>query len=288
MRTLLIGARGQLGTALAPLFDGELHAPSRGELDLADPPAAYRWVMGCRPDLVINAAAYNLVDRAEDEPQVAYAINALGPRALARACAELGCALVHVSTDHVFGIEPQRQTPYREEDAPGPVSAYGVSKLAGEYFVRAGCPRHFVVRTCGLYGVAASPGKSNFVETMLRKAREQNEITVVQDQRCTPTWAADLARAIWRLVATQQYGLYHATNSGQTSWYEFARTILEMARLDARVVPTSSAQYAARAARPKYSVLDGSLLFRAIGSALPDWRESLANYLNSRGAHAHG
>src|SRR5262249_44784847 len=149
-----------------------------------------------RPDVVVNCAAYNLVDRAEAEPEAAFAVNAWGVRHLALACRDLGCVLAHFSTDYVFGLDEARRTPFAETDAPGPVSAYGLSKLAGEYVVRALCPRHFVIRTCGLYGVWGSGGKGgNFVETMLRLAGERKSLPVVTDQTCTPSYAVDVAAA---------------------------------------------------------------------------------------------
>jgi dTDP-4-dehydrorhamnose reductase len=286
MRTLLIGAAGQLGTALAPLLTGDVCAPCRNELDLANPPMVNQFLSDLQPGLVINAAAYNFVDHAEEEPERAFAINALGPRQLAIACRRLGAVLVQVSTDHVFGLDPSRTEPYQETDAPGPVSAYGVSKLAAEHFVRAICPSHFIVRTCGLYGTSRTAGKGNFVDAILRKGREQKEVAVVADQRCTPTSAADLAQALVRLVATGRYGLYHATNAGHASWAEFAQAIFRMAKIDARAKPITTLQYGAKAARPRFSVLDCAKLSGALSAPLPHWEESLANYLAARGKHA--
>src|SRR5262249_53174380 len=150
-----------------------------------------------RPHVVVNCAAYNLVDKSESEPDVAFTVNAFGPRLLAKLCAEREATLVHFSTDHVFGVDSARTTPWTEADAPGPVSVYGASKLAGEHFVRAICSKHVVIRTCGLYGVWGSGGKgTNFVETMLRLAGQGKPLRVVADQRCTPTYTVDLAEAV--------------------------------------------------------------------------------------------
>lgn len=286
MRTLLIGARGQLGTALMPLLSGEVHTPDRSALDLAHPASIRQFLSALQPRLVINAAAYNFVDRAEDEPELAFAINALGPRQLAIECRRLQAVLVQISTDHVFGLDPARTAAYQETDAPGPVSTYGVSKLAAEYFVRANCPRHFIVRTCGLYGKSQSAGKGNFVEAMLRKAQEQNVVAVVADQRCTPTSAADLAQALAGLVSTDRYGTYHATNGGDASWFEFAQAIFRLANVDARVQPIGTSEYKARAARPCFSVLDCTKLAGVLARPLPHWQDSLARYLAERGKHA--
>ena len=236
-----------------------------------------------RPDLVINAAAYNLVDRAEDEPDVAFQQNAFAVRHLAREVDALGGTLVHISTDHVFGLDGHPGHPWRETDLPGPVSVYGASKLTGEYFARTLCARHLVVRTCGLYGVADSPGKGNFVATMLRLGRQQTEVRVVDDQHCTPTRATDLARAIVDLVATRAQGLYHATNSGATTWCGFAREIFRLAGISTPVIPIRSTEFAAKARRPAWSVLSGEKLARQRGVAMPEWNVALAEYLAERG-----
>ena len=193
MRTVIIGAQGQLGSELARRLDTAVPL-GRAEIDIADAASVQAALDARQPQLVINAAAYNLVDRAEEEPERALAVNADGPRYVARWCAGHDAALVHVSSDYVFGADSQHNVPYTEEDPPGPLSAYGRSKLAGELFVREECPRHFVVRTCGLYGRSPT-AEGNFVSTMLRLGRERDELRIVDDQRCTPTSVADLADA---------------------------------------------------------------------------------------------
>jgi dTDP-4-dehydrorhamnose reductase len=233
-----------------------------------------------QPNAVINAAAYNMVDLAEDEPELAHTVNALGPRALAKYCAARDIPLLHVSSDYVFGLDDNRKTPYREDDATGPLSVYGTSKLAGEFFVRSVCPRHFVVRTCGLYGRNAPHG--NFVETMLRLAGQGKKLRVVDDQRCTPTSTLHLAGAIRDLLSTTSYGIYHATNSGDATWYQFAAEIFRQMKLDVDLTPITTAEYGARAKRPAYSVLDCSRLRSAIGYELPMWKDAFKAYLASR------
>lgn len=283
MRTLLIGSRGQLGTALRSELSGEVLTPSRHELNLADGAAVARLVGECRPDFIINAAAYNLVDKAEDEPAEAFAINAFALRNLAQAAEAAGAVLLHVSTDYVFGLDGARRTPWKETDAPGPAGVYGASKLTGEYFVRAYCARSYVLRTCGLYGMAESAGKGNFVATMLRLGRERDRVSVVNDQHCTPTSAVDLARAICRLLPTGQFGLYHVTNSGATTWFDLAREVFRLAGLKTEVQPITTAQFGAKARRPAYSVLSGERLAEVIGGALPPWQDALTAYLRRRG-----
>lgn len=287
MSIAVIGAGGQLGTELLSCLSGEVIPLGHAEIELTDPSGVEAALAAASPRIVINAAAYNFVDQAEDEPDAAFAVNALGPRNLARYCGPRDVALLHVSTDYVFsgricidGLDAVRSVPYSESDRPEPLSAYGVSKLAGEQFVKGLCPKHFIVRTCGLYGRTRSRGKGNFVETMLRLGRERDELKVVNDQRCTPTATTDLARAIAALLETEAYGLYHATNSGSTTWYEFAREILRLADIDIPLRPISTAEFGAKARRPPFSVLDCSKLAAATGIQMPPWQQALAQYLS--------
>ncbi len=282
MRIVLIGADGQLGRELQRQLDEQVIVFGHAQVEITDPQSAESAIADAAANLVINVAAYNQVDRAEDEPDVAYRVNALGPRNLALCCEDRGIPLLHVSSDFVFGLDSNQTKPCRETDATGPLSAYGVSKLAGECFVRALCRRHFVVRTCGLYGCGKTPGTGNFVETILRLAKQRNELSVVDDQTCTPTSTADLARAIQALIATVDYGLYHATNTGSTTWYRFACEIVRLRQCDVRVRPISSEEFGAKALRPSYSVLDNRKLAETIGFALPPWQEALVKYLNDQ------
>lgn len=287
MRIALIGAGGQLGTALQARLAGHIVSLPRETADLTKSAQLRETVLAARPDLVINAAAYNLVDRAEDEPEQAFAVNAFGVGVLAQTCNQLGVPLVHVSTDYVFGLNVVRATPYSEDDVPAPTGSYALSKLAGEGFVRAYCPKHLVLRTCGLYGCASSPGKGNFVETMLRLGRERGAVSVVDDQSCTPTSAVDLAGAIAELIPTNQYGLYHATNTGSTTWRRLASEIFRIAKMDVSVTAITTAQFGARARRPAYSVLDCSKLAHALGRPMRTWQEALTEYLESRRDSRH-
>ncbi len=282
MKIALIGAFGQLGTELRQTLAGDLVPLGRDRLDLTDAAAVDAVLNEIAPDRVVNAAAYNLVDRAEDEPQTALAVNAVGPLLLARWCGARGISLLHVSTDYVFGLDAARRFPYLETDPAAPVSAYGLSKAAGEAAVRAYCPRHFIVRTCGLYGRQQTRGKGNFVETMLRLGRERDELRIVDDQRCTPTAAADVATAIAALIATDAYGTYHATNAGNATWREFAEEIFRIAGYSTRVTPITTSEYGAKARRPGYSVLDCRKLERTTGTMLPRWQDALAKYIAAR------
>lgn len=286
MRFAVLGAAGQLGRDLCPRLPGEVIPLSRTgtpTVDLARPESLRSHFDDVRPDVVINCAAYNFVDRAESEPQEAFAVNAWGVRELARLCCERDCLLVHFSTDYVFGLDQSRKQPWTEKDAPGPVSVYGLSKLAGEYLVRATCPRHMVIRTCGLYGVWGSGGKGgNFVETMLRVAGQGKPLRVVDDQTCTPSYTVDVAETTLALLKTEQSGLYHVTNSGSCTWHELARTIFELSGIQANLTPIPSSEYPTPARRPAYSVLDHTAL-RALAIPSPrSWREALAAYVKER------
>jgi dTDP-4-dehydrorhamnose reductase len=283
VRYAVLGAAGQLGRDLCPRLAGEVLPLGRSRADLTNAGALAAALDEARPDVVVNCAAYNFVDRAEAEPQAAFGLNAWGVRDLARWCGERDRVLVHFSTDHVFGLDGSRRTPYGEADAPGPVSAYGLSKLAGEYLARALCPRHFVVRTCGLYGAWGSGGKGgNFVETMLRLAGQGKPLRVVADQVCTPSYTVDVAGAVAELVQTGRYGLYHLTSAGECSWHEFAAAIFELAGVQAGLSAITSAEYGAAARRPAYSVLACGEALSAGVTPLRPWREALAAYLRER------
>jgi dTDP-4-dehydrorhamnose reductase len=280
--TLLIGANGQLGCELQQVFhDQDLVPLTHSDFELTDRAHLRDVLHKYRPGLILNTAAYHRVDDCEECPERAFAVNALAVRDLAIAAKAIGAVLVHFSTDYVF--DGQQRRPYREADGPGPLSVYATSKLAGEYFVRVTLPQHFVIRTCGLYGLAGSRSKmGNFVETMLRLAREGREIRVVGDQIVTPTSARELARKVRQLVETGAYGLYHITNNGECSWYQFALAIFEMTGLRPRLQETTGVAFGAPARRPAYSVLDHTNL-RSLGlDDLRHWRDALADYLAER------
>src|SRR5262249_33437089 len=217
------------------------------------------------------------------EPDVAFAVNARAVRDLAVICRDLGCTLIHFSTDYIFGLDETRRAPYAESDAPGPVSAYGVSKLAGEYFVRSICPKHFVIRTCGLYGVWGSGGKGgNFVETMLRLAAEKKQIRVVNDQRCTPSFTADVAAATVELIGKGKFGLYHVTNGGDCTWFELGHEGVMAAGVPVELPPIASGEFGAPARRPAFSVLSNEGLMTVGVSPLRHWSGGLRAYFRAR------
>jgi dTDP-4-dehydrorhamnose reductase len=286
MRVLVIGANGQLGTDLVKILtDVELIPLLHRDVDICDPIGLRSVLRHHAPDVVVNTAAYHKVDECEVNVEKTFAVNVYGVRNLALACREQGCALVHFSTDYVFGGESDRRIPYTETDTPAPVNVYGVAKLAGELLVRQTLDRYWIVRSQWLYGMAGASGKGgNFVELMLRLAREKREIKVVDDQVGSPTYTLDLARTVGELLKSEQYGVYHITNGGRCTWFQFAKKIWDLAGLQPNAQPTTTEAFGALARRPAFSVLDNVALRKAGFRELRHWEEALADYLKSRGA----
>jgi dTDP-4-dehydrorhamnose reductase len=283
VRWVILGGGGQLGQEFARRLPGAGFALTRGEADLTLPASVRTVLTQFCPEVVFNCAAYNLVDRAEQEPETALAINGTGVGELATVCEELGCPLIHFSTDHVFGLRACR-TPFTEDDLPQPLNAYGQSKREGElHLLSHQRLRFLLIRTCGLYGAWGSGGKGgNFVETVLRLASEGRALRVVDDQVCTPTSAADLAEATLALLRREAWGVHHVTNDGSCSWYEFACKALDLAGLRIPVEPIPTAELRQPARRPPYSVLR-SKATRSLGLCPHrPWTEALAAYFDDR------
>jgi dTDP-4-dehydrorhamnose reductase len=282
MSIAILGSGGQLGRDLCSLLTN-VTPLTRADADLTNPPTVAAVLTSLRPQVVINCAAYNFVDKAEAEPEAAFAVNAWAVRELAKICRDMDAKLVHISTDYIFGLDAGRSMPLREEDPPGPVNIYGLSKLAGEYLVLSIVPRHLVIRTCGLYGVWGSGGKGgNFVETMLRLAEQKRPLRIVNDQRCTPSYTRDVANAIMRLIQHDAAGVVHVTNSGDCTWYEFAAEIFRQFRLAVDLTPITSQEFGAAARRPTYSVLSNQRL-TAFGVTPPGpWQDALGRYMAER------
>jgi dTDP-4-dehydrorhamnose reductase len=283
MKVAIIGANGQLGTDLCRILTGQKISVlplTRREIDVSDSTQVDRVLGSIQADVVISTAAFHKVEECEKQAAQSFAVNAVGPRNLALACRQNNAVLVHFSTDYVFDGSERR--PYAEADLPRPLNVYGVSKLAGEHMARLTWERHFVIRTCGLYGVEGSAGKGgNFVETMLKRASEGLPIRVVDDQVLTPTFTGDLAEAVSKLIRTEAYGLYHVSAEGECSWYEFAREIFELAKLKVDLKPVSSTEFLSPVQRPAYSVLSKQKLAQ-LGIAMTAWQEGLASYLAAR------
>jgi len=283
MRIAVLGAAGQLGRDLCPRLPGDVVSLSRAQLDLSDIAGIAPAIASLKPDVLVNCAAYNFVDKAETEPEAAFAVNAWGVRALAQACSAAGTKLIHFSTDYVFGLDASVSTPLTENEPPGPVSVYGLSKLAGEYLTRSCAPNSLVIRTCGLYGVHGSGGKGgNFVETMLRVAGQGKALRVVADQHCTPSYTVDVAETAVALLLSGATGLFQVTNAGSCTWHEFAAEIFRLGNLKPDLTAISSAQFGAPARRPPYSVLSNGRL-ASVGVRAPrPWQDALAAYLQER------
>ncbi|WP_457154261.1 dTDP-4-dehydrorhamnose reductase [Mesorhizobium sp. P5_C1] len=283
MRLVVTGREGQV--ALSLLEAGQRHAGveviaiGRPELDLAKPDAVIDTIAAAKPDIIVSAAAYTAVDQAEDEPDLAFAVNAVGAGKVAEAAAQLGIPVIHLSTDYVF--DGSASGAYVETDATAPRSVYGASKLAGEQAVAAANPRHLILRTAWVY----SPFGKNFVKTMLRLAADRDEISVVADQWGNPTSALDIADAVLHAAATLHgnksfaaFGVYHLAGTGEANWSGFARHILDTSRVSggpwARVRDIATKDYPTKARRPANSRLSSAKFASVFGWNAPDWRQS--------------
>ena len=285
MRTILFGAAGQLGVDLARQCRRRGHTLlplCRSQVDIADESAIRRQIARFKPDCVINAAAYNHVDRAESDTETAMRVNALAVRSIALACAEIGAVLVHFSTDYVF--RGDKDSPYTEMDAPAPQSVYGISKLAGEMFARAFCPAHYVLRVAAVYG---PPGRftnrGNFAEFVLRKCAAGEALRIVDDQFVTPTYGRALAARSLDIVERKiPFGVYHLAGNQPVSWFRFARKIASLAGYSADLEPIDRKQYQSKARRPRYAALSNAAVESASIEAMPSLDAAIAEYLMLR------
>ncbi|EOW9526947.1 dTDP-4-dehydrorhamnose reductase [Bacillus cytotoxicus] len=273
VKVCITGANGQLGKELQEVFmhdKYEVHPLGKDALDVTKMEDVMRLMQQLQPDIIIHAAAYTKVDKAEEEQALAFLVNAIGTRNIAVVAQECNAKLVYISTDYVFSGDQKEG--YHEFHATAPINIYGHSKLAGEQFVQSLHHRYFIVRTSWLYGKHGH----NFVKTILRLADEKEEISIVSDQIGSPTYAGDLARMIERLVETNLYGIYHVCNSGSCSWYEFAKKALQMMRKDVKVHPITTKDYGAKAKRPRYSILKNHMIELNGFPILRGWNEALA------------
>lgn len=286
----VIGNKGMLGTELVNLFDNNHvhYAGTDREVSILDPPPLRNFVENKNIEWIINCAAYTAVDKAEDDSELCHALNAQGPENLGRLAQEIGARVLHISTDYVFSgnplLEAGRPRPYREDDPVGPTGVYGKSKAEGERLLMAAAPNSIILRTAWLYGKHGN----NFVYTMLRLMNERDTIGVVADQRGSPTWAYDLASAILYLINLPHEklipGIYHYTNEGETTWYDFAREIYRLGKQyslitrDCEIKPLTTDQYPTKARRPAYSVLSKEKI-KALGVSIPPWQESLERFM---------
>lgn len=283
MKVAIIGANGQLGSDLCKVWtQEEIISLTHQELDVANQQKVSELFGTLRPDIIINTAAYHKVDECEENPEKSFLINGAGSYYVAEAANKVDAVYVFISTDYVF--DGQKKTPYVESDCPNPLSVYGASKVAGEQLTRIACPNHFIIRSTGLYGVAASRAKGgNFVDKMIQLSKEKDELRVVNDQVLTPTYTVDLAKKMAELLKTKNYGTYHITSSGYCSWYDFTREIFKLADIKTKLSPTTSDEFKTRAKRPAYSVLENNHLKKIGLKDLRPWQEALKDYLKEKG-----
>ena len=288
MKILITGSNGQLGSELTKILregrseigpipevmiNAQLDSIDLDDLDITDINASSSYITAASPDIIINCAAYTDVDACEANREDAFRVNAIGARNMAICAEKIGAKLVHLSTDYVFAGDAER--PYSEFDLPAPKSVYGLTKLAGEDYVRQFSTRWFIVRTAWLYGLSGR----NFVKTILKRASETGKLKVVDDQIGNPTNAADLAHHILKIAAAGEYGLCHCTGKGECSWYEFAKKIVEYSGIEAMVEPCTSEEYPRPAKRPSYSSLDHMMLRSTVGDEMRCWQEALRNFI---------
>jgi dTDP-4-dehydrorhamnose reductase len=286
MKVLITGATGQLGTDLCSIItDCELIPLSHSDIEIIDQQNIRNICRCYKPDVIINTAAYVRVDDCEENQDEAYRVNALGVRNIAVVANELDIKVVHISTDYVFGgNENNAAQPFTEFAKPFPVNIYGKSKLAGENYISHLCSKYFIIRTSGLFGIAGSSGKGgNFINTIVKLVEDKRTLTVVSDQVFSPTYTPDLAYKISQLMRTEYYGIFHITNRGSCSWYEFAHEIIKLLGATVELVAISSDRYSAKAVRPSFSVLDNYHL-RLLGmDDLPVWQNALNRYMVQKG-----
>ncbi len=277
---VVFGASGQLGQCFRHLAEKEgmtsIYFPPEAEANILDVDALKKVFDNYKPAFSINCAAYTAVDKAEDEYDLALKINKTGVENLCRLCAENGSTLIHISTDFVF--KGDKAKPLTEEDEAAPISVYGETKLDGENAVVALLQKYFILRTGWLYSEYAN----NFVKTMLRLGAEKDEMRVIADQVGTPTYAIDLAACILHIInsGSTNYGIYHYSNEGVTSWYDFAKAIFDISGTAVKTIPLRTDEYPTKATRPAYSVMDKSKIKKTFGIEIPYWRDSLITCIN--------
>ncbi len=287
MKIAVIGANGQLGGDVVRAFEAngdDVCSLVHADLEVSNIDSVAQGLRAVKPDVVVNTTAMHHVERCEQDPDSAFRVNTLGPRNLALVTRDMGALVIHVSTDYVF--DGKKCEPYVEGDAPLPLNVYGNTKLAGEHFVRSLNPRHFVLRTSALYGKDPCRGKGglNFVELMLKLARERGKVRVVDSEIVSPTPTAELASQIVALSRCDAHGLYHATSEGSCSWYQFAREIFEITNTEVQLDVAGADEFPAKVPRPTYSVLENQALKTERLNQFKNWREGVRDYLGVRQA----
>lgn len=280
MKIAIIGATGQLGSDLTKAF-GKVAIPlSHADIEVKDFSSCINALKNKHPNVVINCAAYVKVEDAEDFVEEAFSVNAIGAKNVAQVCEKINAVALYVSTDYVF--DGTKREPYLERDIPNPINVYGLSKYSGEIFTRNYCSRSYIIRTASLYGITGARGKrGNFVETMVQKAKNKEKIKVIDEIIMSPTYTEDCAETIKKIIKNRiPYGIYHVTNGGYCSWYEFAKAIFDILGLD--IEPMTMNELSSKVKRPRFSALESSKLWE-YGISMRNWREALKDYLKDKG-----
>jgi dTDP-4-dehydrorhamnose reductase len=282
MKIVVVGSSGQFGTDLMKVLghEHETIGLTHKEIEVTDYNSC-QIVKEHRPDIIINTAAFHKTDQCEEEPMKTFAVNAIGARNIAALSREVEATTIFISTDYVFN--GSKKEPYTEDDVPNPINTYGISKLAGEFYTKQN-PKHYVIRVASLFGVAGASGKGgNFIETMIVKAKKNEPISVVDDMWMSPTYTKDAANTIKKIIELKvPYGIYHATNSGYCTWFQFAKEIFRMTGLNPNLTPIKTNQLEMKAKRPQFSALKSTKL-PTYGIKMRDWTEALRDYLTEKG-----
>ena len=289
MKVAVLGANGQLGSDVCTTFRGngdEVAALTHADIELTSAASVEAALTGVNPEFIVNAAAMHHVEKCEADPMAAFAANVVGAKHVAEWAKRAGATVAYVSTDYVF--DGKKASPYVESDAASPLNAYGITKLAGENYTAAVCPKHFILRVSAIYGLnpCRAKGGLNFVELMLKLSRERDKLRVVDDEIVSPTPTAQIAKQLLALSRCNVYGLYHGTSEGSCSWYEFAREIFQATGTAVRLEKAEPGEFPAKVQRPSYSVLENQGLKRIDQNVFKDWRQGLSDYLEARTAAA--
>ena len=277
MKILVTGVKGQLGYDVVKVLESRGHQPvgvDREEIDLMNNNMIQNFITNLKPEAIIHCAAYTAVDRAEDEVEICYQINAEAVKVMAECAKTLDIPMIYISTDYVF--DGTKASEYVETDIPNPINVYGASKLKGEQYVQQLLEKFYIVRISWVFGINGN----NFIKTMQRLGNEQDQLNIIHDQVGSPTYTAHLAPLLVDMIETDQYGIYHATNEGYCSWYEFAAEIFKQSQLDVTLHPITTDQYKTKAKRPLNSKMSKQKLSDYGFHRLPTWQEALKNYLN--------
>ncbi|MAK26734.1 MAG: dTDP-4-dehydrorhamnose reductase [Euryarchaeota archaeon] len=282
MRAVIIGSNGQLGTDLVQsgkeLSGFEIVPHTRSECDITNSESVIEYLSSISPDIIINTAAYHKTDECEDNPSLSFDVNATAVKVLSEFSNMTGAVLCHISTDYVFGGSENRKDPYTESSNACPINTYGISKLAGEEFLKSYCEKQYLFRISSVFGKAGASGKgTNFVYTMLNLAKERDELTIIDDIVMTPTYTVDAAKKIWEIVDQNfEFGTYHVANSGRCTWHEFADEIFKSANIDVKLKPVTHLEYPTKAKRPLWSPISSEK-----GTENRPWQEAIAEFVGS-------